>query len=66
MNPKRPHVLGILAFQSMAACPGQVDLAIVVTPASTVPSVIQDCVDQKVGEVEAEWTFFDSISVFRF
>lgn len=48
VNPKREHVLGILAFRSIAACPGHVDLVIVVTPAATVPGVIQDCVDQGV------------------
>eukprot|EP00438_Fugacium_kawagutii_P015503 Skav201351 [mRNA] locus=scaffold2643:69267:73622:+ [translate_table: standard] len=48
VNPKREHVLGILAFRNIAACPGHVDLVIVVTPASTVPGVIQDCVDQGV------------------
>ena len=43
VNPKREHVLGISSFKSIAACPGQIDLAVVITPAATVPAVIQDC-----------------------
>ena len=46
VNPKRDHVLGILAFPSIEACPGQVDLVIVVTPAKTVPGVIRECVQE--------------------
>jgi len=45
VNPKRPNVLGIRAYPNIAAVPDQVDLAVVVTPAKTVPGVIHDCVD---------------------
>ncbi len=45
VNPKRPNVLGIRAYPNVAAVPDQVDLAVVVTPAKTVPGVIHDCVD---------------------
>ena len=48
VNPSREHVLGISAFKSIKACPKQVDLAIVVTPAKTVPRVIEECVEQRV------------------
>ncbi|CAE7456976.1 unnamed protein product [Symbiodinium natans] len=51
VNPKREHVLGISSFKSIAACPGQIDLAVVITPAATVPAVIQECVDNKVRNV---------------
>jgi acetyltransferase len=44
VNPKRPSVLGIKAYPSIAAVPETVDLAVVVTPAPTVPSVIGECV----------------------
>ena len=47
VNPKREHVLGISSFKSIAACPGQIDLAVVITPASTVPAVVKECVDNK-------------------
>jgi len=45
VNPKRPSVLGIRAYPNISAVPDKVDLAVVVTPAKTVPGVIHDCVD---------------------
>jgi acetyltransferase len=48
VNPKRPSVLGIKAYASIAAVPEKVDLAVVVTPAATVPGVIGQCVDAGV------------------
>lgn len=48
VNPKRPGVLGIKAYPSIAEVPAQVDLAVVVTPAPTVPGVIGECVDAGV------------------
>jgi acetyltransferase len=45
INPKRPNVLGIRALPSLGALPEPVDLAVVATPAPTVPSVIRECVD---------------------
>ncbi len=44
VNPKRPSVLGIKAYPSIAAVPQKVDLAVIVTPAATVPSLIEECV----------------------
>jgi acetyltransferase len=43
VNPKRASVLGIKAYPDLAAVPAQVDLAIVITPAPTVPDVIAEC-----------------------
>ncbi|MCI0394270.1 MAG: bifunctional acetate--CoA ligase family protein/GNAT family N-acetyltransferase [Chloroflexi bacterium] len=43
VNPKRSSILGIKAYPSITAVPDQVDLAVVVTPAATVPGVIRDC-----------------------
>lgn len=48
VNPKRSHVLGVRAYPNIRAAPEQVDLAVVVTPAATVPRVIRDCRDAKV------------------
>src|SRR5512140_2568488 len=45
INPKRPGVLGIKAYASIADVPEPVDLAVVVTTAATVPGIIGDCVD---------------------
>jgi acetyltransferase len=45
VNPKRPSVLGIKAYPNIAAVPEPVDLAVVVTPAHTVPGIIRECVE---------------------
>lgn len=45
VNPKRPNVLGIKAYPSVAEVPEPIDLAVVVTPAPTVPGVIAQCAD---------------------
>lgn len=43
VNPKRPSVLGIKAYESVFSVPEKVDLAVVCSPAQTVPGVIGDC-----------------------
>ncbi|MBI5033532.1 MAG: bifunctional acetate--CoA ligase family protein/GNAT family N-acetyltransferase [Chloroflexi bacterium] len=48
VNPKRPSILGIKAYPSIAAVPEQVDLAVIVTPAPTVPNIIGECVNAGV------------------
>ncbi len=48
INPKRPTVLGRPAFKSIAASPGPVDVAVIVTPANTVPGVVRECADAGV------------------
>jgi acetyltransferase len=48
VNPKRSSVLGIKAYPSLAAVPDSVDLAVVVTPAPTVPALMQECVAKSV------------------
>jgi acetyltransferase len=45
VNPKRNSVLGIKAYPSVAAVPEKVELAIVATPAPTVPAIIRECVE---------------------
>lgn len=48
VNPKRPAVLGHRAYASVADIPEPVDLAVIVTPAASVPGVIAECVHAKV------------------
>jgi acetyltransferase len=48
VNPKRSSVLGIHAYPSISEVPGQVDLAVVATPALSVPGVIEECVQAGV------------------
>src|SRR4030095_5288584 len=45
VNPTRPSILGIRAYPSIKAIPEPVDLAVVVTPAATIPGVIGECAD---------------------
>ena len=44
VNPQRDNVLGILAYDSIADIPAQVDLAVIATPAQTVPGIIEACI----------------------
>ena len=48
VNPNRPHVLGIKAYPGIKEVPERVDLAMVITPAETVPGVIRDCAERGV------------------
>ncbi len=48
VNPKRPSVLGIKTYPNIASLPEPVDLAVIVTPAPTVPGVIGECVEAGV------------------
>ncbi|MCS7032115.1 MAG: acetate--CoA ligase family protein, partial [Gloeomargarita sp. SKYG116] len=43
VNPKRPSVLGIKAYPRIQDVPDPVDLAVIATPAPTVPEVIAEC-----------------------
>lgn len=43
INPKHAAISGRAAFPSISAVPGSVDLAVIVTPAPTVPGLIREC-----------------------
>ncbi|MEA5392600.1 bifunctional acetate--CoA ligase family protein/GNAT family N-acetyltransferase [Cyanobium gracile UHCC 0139] len=43
VNPKRASVLGIRAYATVAEVPEPVDLAVIATPAATVPALIEAC-----------------------
>ncbi len=43
VSPKRPSILGIKAYPNVAAVPEPIDLAVIVTPARTVPGIMADC-----------------------
>ena len=43
VNPKRSSVLGIRAYPDVRSLPEPPELAVVVTPAATVPGVIEEC-----------------------
>jgi acetyltransferase len=48
VNPKRESVLGIRCYKNLAQIGEKVDLAVVVTPAATVPEIIRQCGDAGV------------------
>ena len=45
VNPKRENILGIKAYPNIKDLPDQIDLAVIVTPAPTVPGIIEECVE---------------------
>lgn len=48
INPKREKILGIKAYPSVTAVPEDIDLAVIVTPAKVVPTLIEQCVEKKI------------------
>jgi len=44
VNPQRSSILGIRAYPNIESVPEPVDLAVIVTPAPTVPKVVDDCI----------------------
>jgi acetyltransferase len=48
VNPKRSSILGIRAYKDIDAIPERVDLAVITTPAGTVPALIDECVKAEV------------------
>ena len=43
VNPFRPTVHGITAYPNIKRIPRQIDLAIIATPAHTVPQIVEEC-----------------------
>ena len=51
VNPKHARVGGHTCYPNIAATPTPVDLAVITTPAATVPGIIRECGDQGVRAV---------------
>jgi acetyltransferase len=51
VNPKRATILGVKAYPGILAVPEKVDLAVIVTPPATVPSIVRDCAQAGVRGV---------------
>jgi len=49
VNPNADSILGYKAYPNLAAIPGPVELAVIVVPEGSVPGVMQECVDKRVG-----------------
>ncbi|BBO91164.1 acetate--CoA ligase family protein [Desulfosarcina ovata] len=43
VNPKEKSIMGLPCYASVSEIPGEVDVALVATPARTVPAVLEDC-----------------------
>ena len=43
LNPKVPEILGVPTYASLDDVPGAVDLALICTPASTIPGLLVEC-----------------------
>jgi acetate---CoA ligase (ADP-forming) len=64
VNPKETNILGLKCYPSVSAIPNPVDIALIATPARTVPAILTDCGQKGVhgavvlangfGEVGAE------------
>jgi acetyltransferase len=48
VNPKRKAVHGVFCYPSLKEIPEAVDLAVIATPASTVPAMVAQCVEHGV------------------
>jgi acetyltransferase len=48
VNPKHVDVLGLRAYPKIGDVPEKVDLAVIITPAKTVPNIVGECVDAGV------------------
>jgi acyl-CoA synthetase (NDP forming) len=48
VNPGRATVLGLTAYPSVRAIPGDVDLAVFTVPAKEVPAALDDCLHKRV------------------
>lgn len=48
VNPKGEEILGKKSFRTIGEIPGPVDMAIIVTPAPTVPGVLEECMSKGV------------------
>src|SRR6187551_3512288 len=48
VNPKRPSLLGIKAYPTIKDVPDPVDLAVIVTPAPSIPGIIGECIEAGV------------------
>lgn len=51
VHPTRKEVLGLKAYSSVKEIPGSVDLAVIVTPAKTVPAIVGQCAEARIPAV---------------
>ncbi len=49
VNPNRDELLGVKAYPSLGDLPEKVDLAVIATPAQSVPAVVDECIAAGLG-----------------
>jgi len=48
INPNKDEILGLPAYPGVAAVPGDIDLAVMTTPAATIPGLLRECVKKGI------------------
>ena len=48
VNPRHSEILGLRSYASIREIPERLDLAVIVTPAATVPGIVGECIDAGV------------------
>ena len=48
INPTKGEILGLPTYPSVSAVPAAIDLAVITTPAATVPGVLRDCIEKGI------------------
>ncbi len=61
INPKRRSILSVRAYPSISSTPDKIDLAIIATPAKTVPKIVEDCGKAGVTGIVIISSGFDEI-----
>ena len=51
VNPNRPTIMGLKCYSDITKIPGHVDLAVIATPAKTVPAIVEECAKAGVDGV---------------
>jgi acetyltransferase len=49
INPKRRAVQGVLCYPNLGAVPEKIELAVIATPAATVPNLVRECAESGVA-----------------
>lgn len=49
VNPNSREIKGLKAFKSLSEIQRDIDLAVIATPIATVPDIVKECVEKKVG-----------------
>lgn len=51
INPRESRIFGLKVYPDVGSIPDEVDLAVIATPSSIVPKVMEECVSKRVGAV---------------